>query len=722
MKPQGVLFVLFIFSFGLSNPSFSQKEDHLFTIEDEAFSTEEFLYAFNKNRQATSGSFTEQELDDYFKLYVNFRLKVKEAKKLGYDKKPAFVEEMAGYKKQLAKPYLTENLINEELVREAYSRTLEEVEASHILIEIPANASPEDTLKAYNLLLDIKKRVGNGESFATLAKQYSQDPSAAQNSGYLGYFGAFQMVYPFENAAFKTAAGKVSDPIKTSFGYHIVYVHAKRKALGSIKLAHVFFKMNADSTLAHTRAAEVKAKLDRGEDWDSLVAQYSDETSNKNKGGELPWLTFRQLPTSFYTAASGLDKPGDISNPLKAQNGWHIIKLVEKKPVPPLEEVRAMIESRISGDDRSSSRNDQTVDSLISRLNVKIFVEPKRAAFSLIDGRITEGNWSYDAGGSELKKVLLSAADAQLTTEDFFRHVEINQKKGSKLTAEKYADELWNSFLLEKLEGIELQQLYATNSAYRFLYNEYFDGTLLFEVMNEKVWQLANTDTLGLNSFFLAHRDDYTWNERAEVLSIEGENKVLKSLMGSSIDTLFLLRKYAAGTSSEWEAAKTGLAEVFNSIDTLGLSIYANEKYIQKIKTAFHDEVSRVGFIKDETNSSQIELLTQSKSVLEKYFNGLDTLSLKVSSTLLEKDNNLVPKEYWKAGIHFVNDGAFSKILYIRNIRQPGRKKLGEVKGKVVSDYQEFLETTWLNELKAKYSVKVNARAWKNVVKQLNEK
>ena len=722
MKPQGVLFVLFIFLFGLSNLSFSQKEDHLFTIGDEAFSTEEFLYAFNKNRQATSGSFTEQELDDYFKLYVNFRLKVKEAKALGYDKKPAFVEEMAGYKKPLAKPYLTENLINEELVREAYSRTLEEVEASHILIEIPANASPEDTLKAYNLLLDIKKRVGNGESFATLAKQYSQDPSAAQNSGYLGYFGAFQMVYPFENAAFKTAAGKVSDPFKTSFGYHIVYVHAKRKALGSIKLAHIFFKMNADSTLAYTRAAEVKARLDKGEDWNSLVAQYSDEGSNKTKGGELPWLTFRQLPASFYAAASSLDKPGDISHPLKAQNGWHIIKLVEKKPVPPLEEVRAMIESRISGDDRSSSRNDQTIDSLISRLNVKIFVESKRAAFSLIDGRIIEGNWSYDSKGSELKKVLVSAADTQLTTEDFFRYVEINQKKGSNLTVEKYADELWNSFLLEKLEGIELQQLYATNSAYRFLYNEYFDGTLLFEVMNEKVWQMANTDTVGLNSFFLEHRDDYTWNERAEVLSIEGENKVLKSLMSSSIDTLFLLRKYTVGTSSEWGAAKAGLAEVFNSIDSLGLFIYAHETSVQEIKTAFPDEASRVRFIKDEINSSQIELLTQSKSVLEKYFNGPDTLSLKVSNTLLEKDNNLVPKEYWKAGIHFVNDGAFSKILYIKNIQQPARKELGEVKGKVVSDYQEFLETTWLNELKARYSVKVNARAWKNVVKQLNEK
>ncbi|MEQ9373627.1 MAG: peptidylprolyl isomerase [Imperialibacter sp.] len=721
MKPKGVLFAFFIFSFGLSNPLLSQKDDHLFQIGDETFSTDEFLYAFNKNRQATSGSFTEKELDDYFKLYVNFRLKVKEAKALGYDKKPAFVEEMAGYKKQLAKPYLTENLINEELVREAYSRTLEEVEASHILIEVPANASPEDTLKAYNLLLDIKKRVGNGESFATLAKQYSQDPSAAQNNGYLGYFGAFQMVYPFENAAFKTAPGKVSDPFKTSFGYHVVYVHSRRKALGSIKLAHIFFKMNADSTLAYTRATEVKAKLDKGEDWNTLVAQYSDEASNKSKGGELPWLTFRQLPASFYTAASGLNKPGDISEPLKAQNGWHIIKLVERKPVPPLEEVRAMIESRISGDDRASSRNDQTVDSLISRLNVKVFVEQKEAAFSLLDGRLTEGNWSYDAGGSELKKVLFSAAETQLTTEDFFRYVEVNQKKSSHLTAEKYAAELWDDFLLEKLEDIELQQLYATNPAYRFLYNEYFDGTLLFEVMNEKVWQMANTDTVGLNNFFSEHRDDYIWNERAEILSIEGEKQVLESLMGSSIDTLFLLRKYTVGTSPEWEVTKAGLAEVFSSIDTLGLFIYANKKSTQEIKTAFPEVVSRVGFIEDEINSSQIELLTRSKSVLEKYFNGPDTLSLKVSNTLLEKDNNLVPKEYWKAGIHFVNDGAFSRIMYIRNIQQSARKDLVEVKGKVVSDYQEFLETTWLNELKAKYPVKVNGRAWKNVVKQLNE-
>ncbi|MEQ8810010.1 MAG: peptidylprolyl isomerase [Imperialibacter sp.] len=722
MMLRRILFFIFTFSFGLSNLSFSQKEDHLFTIRDEAFSTEEFLYAFSKNRQATSGSFSEKELNEYFQLYVNFRLKVKEAKVLGYDQKPGFLEEMAGYKKQLAKPYLTENVINEELITEAYNRTLEEVEASHILIEIPANASPEDTLKAYNLLVEIKKSAENGASFASLARQHSQDPSVAQNSGYLGYFGAFQMVYPFENAAFKTPTGKVSNPFKTSFGYHVVFVHAKRKAQGSIKLAHIFFKMSSDSTLAYKKAVEVKSKLNRGEDWNSLVAQYSDESSNKNKGGELPWLTFRQLPATFYDAAGSMEKPGAISEPLKAQNGWHIIKLIERKPVPPLEEVRSMIESRISGDDRSSSRNDQTVDSLISRLNVKVFVEQKEATFSLLDGRLTEGNWSYDAGGPELKKVLLSAADTQLTTEDFFRYVEINQKKTSHLMAQKYAAELWDDFLLEKLEGIELQQLYANNSAYRFLYNEYFDGTLLFEVMNEKVWQMANTDTVGLNNFFSEHRDDYVWNERAEVLSIEGDNKMLESLMGAAIDTLFLLREYTVGTSAEWGAAKAGLAQIFSSIDTLGLYIYTNEKTIQEIKTAFPDVVSRVGFIEDEINSWQIELLTQSKSVLEKYFNGPDTLSLKVSNTLLEKDNNLVPKEYWKAGIHFVNDGAFSRIMYIRNIQQPTRKDLVEVKGKVVSDYQEFLETTWLNELKAKYPVKVNARAWKNVVKQLNEK
>jgi len=259
MKPQRLLFALFIFigCYGLAT---AQKDETLFWIDDQPHSSDEFLYAYNKNRQATASQFTEKDLEDYFKLYVNFRLKVKEAKALGYDQKPAFVQEMAGYKKQLAKPYLTQNAITEEIVKEAYSRTLEEVEASHILIELPDTASPEDTLRVYTQLTEIKDRVANGESFAPLAKQYSQDPSARQNSGYLGYFGAFQMVYPFENAAFNTPVGQVSALFRTSFGYHIVYVHSKRKALGSVRLAHIFFRTSADTSLAYNKALEVKAK------------------------------------------------------------------------------------------------------------------------------------------------------------------------------------------------------------------------------------------------------------------------------------------------------------------------------------------------------------------------------------------------------------------------------------------------------------------------------
>jgi peptidyl-prolyl cis-trans isomerase SurA len=218
------------------------------------------------------------------------------------------------------------------------------------------------------------------------------------------------------------------------------------------------------------------------------------------------------------------------------------------------------------------------------------------------------------------------------------------------------------------------------------------------------------------------HRDDYTWGERAIVISVEGDNEVLKNLGGASIDTLLLLKKYTFAAPADWEAVKASLANVFTSVDTLGLSIYADKKNIQNIKTAFPNQSTLLNFIENETGSSQIELLTQSKSVLEKYFNGQDTLSLKVSGTLVEKDNNLISKEYWKGGVHFVNDGAFSKVLCIKNMQPPSRKNLDEVRGKVVSDYQEFLETVWLDELKAKYPVKVNSKALKDVVKRINEK
>ena len=168
----------------------------LLTIGGEEVSVDDFLSIYNKNR-AVGEAIDPKTLDEYVDLFINFKLKVKEAEALGMDTVPSFIKELQGYRKQLATPYLVDKQAGEQLVIEAYNRLKQEVKASHILITVNAEASPADTLKAYNKILKLRKEIINGADFNAYAKQYSQDPSAKDNAGDLGYFSAMYMVYPF---------------------------------------------------------------------------------------------------------------------------------------------------------------------------------------------------------------------------------------------------------------------------------------------------------------------------------------------------------------------------------------------------------------------------------------------------------------------------------------------------------------------------------------------
>ena len=101
---------------------------------------------------------------------------------------------------------------------------MSQVRASHILLMYAGSARSTATRtkdEAKSLIADIHGRVGAGEDFAALAREYSDCPSGS-NGGDLGAFGRGAMVKPFEDAAFSMAVGDVSDVVETDFGYHIV--------------------------------------------------------------------------------------------------------------------------------------------------------------------------------------------------------------------------------------------------------------------------------------------------------------------------------------------------------------------------------------------------------------------------------------------------------------------------------------------------------------------
>ena len=219
-----ILIILLIFN--LSGYS----QEVLLEIDNDKITLDEFSHIFNKNNE--NEEIDKAYLDEYVELFINFKLKVKEAKNLGFDTVPSFINELEGYRKQLAKPYLRDDNFNDELFDEALDRIQYDINANHILI----NIVDENNDEALNKIKDIRKQILNGNiSFEDAAVQFSDDKSALDNKGNLGYFTAFMMVYDFETAAYTTPIGEISQPVKTKYGYHILKVNEKRKAVGERK-------------------------------------------------------------------------------------------------------------------------------------------------------------------------------------------------------------------------------------------------------------------------------------------------------------------------------------------------------------------------------------------------------------------------------------------------------------------------------------------------------
>src|SRR5690606_23024668 len=206
---------------------------------------------------------------------------------------------------QLAKNYLTDSKVTQELIDEAYSRMLKEIRASHILISVSEHASPKDTLAAYKKINDIRSKAVAGEDFGALAVQHSQDPSAKENRGELGYFSAFRMVYRFESAAYKTPEGQISKPVRTRFGYHIIKVADIRDNRGEVTVAHIMVlnPANAEAgnkTNPESIIGDIYKKLQQGESFETLARQFSEDKSSSSKGGVLNRFGSGQLSSEEF--------------------------------------------------------------------------------------------------------------------------------------------------------------------------------------------------------------------------------------------------------------------------------------------------------------------------------------------------------------------------------------------------------------------------------------
>ena len=194
----------------------------------------EFEYSFNKNN--SDGVIDKKTVEEYVPLYVDFKLKVAEAESQRLDTLSAIRKELDGYKEQMVVPTIVDSAYIEREARATYEQTAARFEgqdlltASHILVLMRQDATAEQQAAAkvrIDSIYDALKAVPKDqlvEKFAEMAKEKSDDKGSAQRGGALGQFGKGMMIPDFENAAYALKAGYSAAPVKSTVGWHILYM------------------------------------------------------------------------------------------------------------------------------------------------------------------------------------------------------------------------------------------------------------------------------------------------------------------------------------------------------------------------------------------------------------------------------------------------------------------------------------------------------------------
>ncbi len=500
----------------------------LFTLGGTPVSTDEFLYLFRKNHPRKEDH-TEAKVNEYLDLLVAFKAKVTEAKERGYDTTRAFQREFANYREELRKPYLKGNDVLDRLTRQAYERMNLEVRASHLLIGVKHDAPPADTLAAYERIMKFRERILAGEDFATLARTYSEDPSARINAGDLGYFTVLQMVYPFEEAAYTLKTGEISKPVRTRLGYHLIKVVDRRLARGEVEVSHIILRTGTpDDKKVKAKIFEIYTELQGGRAWDELCREYSDDQSTKNSGGRLRPFGVGALAgvPEFEAVAFSLHEPGEVSDPFQSAYGWHIVRLERRIPVPSFESAQESLRRRVSRDERFQLEEEQFNAAKLKSFGYQEQPGIRAQLVGLADSSILRAAWRFRGSKELLETTLFSLRARPYLVSEAVSFVRLEQQP-QVLAPSSYMEQLLDRFARTKMEELEEEEIIKTKPEYGYLLNEYREGILLFTIMEKEVWNKATEDSLALHAFYEHHKDKYQAGERVRATLLATEDSVL---------------------------------------------------------------------------------------------------------------------------------------------------------------------------------------------------
>jgi peptidyl-prolyl cis-trans isomerase SurA len=650
IRSYNLIIILFLFPFVCRAQDLNTKI--LMNVEGNKIQAGEFIRMYKKSIEPGKTL----DIDSYLQQFIVFKLKVADALVEGYDTTRSFRNELNGYRNQLAQNYLTDSQIKEKLLEKAYQRSITEINAWHILISVPLEASPEDTLKAWQKAINIRERILKGEPFESVARGTSDDKSVKINGGNLGYFSVFQMIMPFEDAAFTLKKGIVSLPVRTPYGYHLIKVTDKRPSQGRIKVAHIMKAVPPGTDDNEDKKAEeeinnIYKMLQDGASFADLAKKYSDHKESALKGGELNWFGTGEIISDFSEAAFAITDTGKYTKPVRTLYGWHIIKLLDKKTPGTFEESKSFLESKINQSYLNSISKKSFVEKLKKEYHFQINPDTYSWFVSHTDSLIIQGLKKYDRTAIPDGNIY-SFANQYITTKEFADYIE---KRGSMITTKDssvFIDRLIETRASDHIISYENSVLEMKYPEFRYLMNEFHDGMLLFEISGKNVWNRVSNDSSGLHSYYDEHKNNWL-SQRG----IEAEIYTLKN--------------------SEGEKSLSA----------------ALKKYSQKPDL---DDL-----------------------LLKKFNKNSDTVLFIKKKTWFKGDNREIDKIDWICGSQSLIFNGYPSLIFIKKVLEPTPLAYDKVQVEVMTGYQEFLESEWIRQLNKKYSVKIDNSVLDEVKKNL---
>ena len=628
----------FIFCFA----TFFGQDNTILEIDNQTVNKIEFEQIYWKNKKEKIA--TKEDLDEYIQLFINFKLKVIAAEDLGLDTTKKFIDELSGYRVQLEKPYLIDTSINEDLINEAYYRTINEVNASHIMTKLGPNPRSEDTLKAFNKIKDIRNKIISGKvGFEEAAEELSEDPYARSSKGNLGYFNAFKMLYSFECAAYNTPIGKISDIVRTKYGYHIVKPNSIRKAKGRVKTSHIMIttSLKTENNLSKEKINAIyKDLVEKTKTFEELAVEFSEDRKSAKNGGEIGWINSGgNFYPEFEEAVFSLNIDGEFSKPFKTPNGWHIVKRLNYEPVGDLKSMSYNLKNKIQKDARAQKTKSSFIDKLKIEYQLKNMLNMKELITIIKNKNFNYENMEANKKIKTIKNTLLTFSNISYTNYDYIEYLLKSKSIEKNKIDQNLIKQQFEKFINQKIIDFEKTQLEAKHPDFKALMKEYRDGILLFEISDQKIWTKAIKDTAGLKEFYALNKATWIWPNRVNGTLFTSESK--KTL------------KKVSSLKTKKSLSNDSIMSILNKDNLFNL------KYENKII----DDFSKYNLTFDQLN---------------KGYNG--------------------PFNYEEKLV----------LFYVEEKLPQRNKELKEAEGIIVSAYQNYLEDQWLTRLKKNHTITIN--------------